>query len=353
MEEVGFKLKTKDMKLIIVLVAFVVCQAQVAPDQTNARVTDDFTAPTTKPTEAPTTNLTEAPTTANATTAKPVTVPTSTVPTDPPNTLGQEESNPGKSCDNIYQNNEATRGVSGIYWVYSPEVGKAIQVVCNMELQCDGSTGGWLQVVNFDAANNSCPGTWSRISGIGCISSSIGCNSATFKTYDIEYHKVCGYVRGYQKGATDGFQPAYNYPSINSPYVDGVSITARPYPARKHIWTYASGLMDVGTTSQGSYWNCPCAVHPGLKPPSFVLDHYYCESGAASSFFHSVYYTSDPLWDGNGCSVNSNCCTRPGAPWFYRSFPAPLNDDIETRICRDQNSANENIAIAKMAIYVK
>jgi len=344
------------MKLIIPLVFFVVCQAQldpdVTPDKPNANVkdgpTDDFTTatPTTKPTTAiPVDNVTEP--------TQPVIIPT--IPTEPPNTLGQEESNPGKSCNDIYQNNEATRGISGKYWVYSPEVDKAIEIVCNMELQCDGSTGGWLQLVNFDATNENitCPGTWSRTSNIGCISTNIGCSPAIFKTHNIEYHKVCGYVKGYQKGATDGFQPTYNFPTINEPYVDGVSITVQPYPIRKHIWTYASGLMDQGTTSQGSYWNCPCAANPGFKPPFFVFNDYYCESGASNSFDHSTYYLSDPLWDGDGCGQYSSCCTRPGAPWFYRSFPAPMIDDIETRICHDQNTSNENIIITEIALYVK
>lgn len=348
------------VKLIIVLVIFVVCSAQIdpglTPDKPNANVDGDFTDPTTVPTTEPTTpaptvgpvdNITEPITT------QPVTIPT--IPTEPPNTLGQEESTPGKSCNDIYLNNEATRGISGNYWVYSLDDGKAIQVVCNMELQCDGSTGGWLEVVNFDVTNDNtpCPGSWSRVNDIGCISPSIGCIPAVFKTHGIEYHKVCGFIKGYQKGATDGFQPAYNYPSINSPYVDGVSITTQSYPSRKHIWTYASGLMDEGTTTQGSYWNCPCAANPGMQPPPFVFDHYYCESGATSSFDRSTYYTSDPLWDGDGCGESSNCCTRPGAPWFYRSFPAPMTHNIETRICRDQNTLNENIAIAEIALYVK
>lgn len=346
------------MKLIIVLVIFVVCKAQldpgVTPDKPNSNVDGDFTDPTTAPTNDPTTPAPTVGTVDNVTepiTTQPVDIPT--IPTEPPNTLGQEESNPGKSCNDIYQNNEATRGISGNYWVYSSEVGKAVKVVCNMELQCDGSTGGWLQLVNFTVtdASSSCPGVWSRVNGIGCISTSIGCNSATFKTHNIEYQEVCGYVKGYQKGATDGFQPAYNFPSINTHYVDGISITT--YPARKHIWTYASGLMDEGTHTQGNYWNCPCAEYPGMQPPLFVFDHYYCESGATNSYLHSVYYTSDPLWDGDGCGDNSNCCTRPGAPWFYRTFPASMRFDIETRICRDQAISNENIAIAEMALYVK
>ena len=348
------------MKLITLLVIFVVCNAQLDPDLTpdkpgNSNVDGDLTDPTTAPTTEPSTppptvgpvNVTQP------TVSQPVTLPT--IPTEPPNTLGQEESNPGNSCNDIYQNNEATRGISGNYWIYSSELGAAIQVVCNMELQCDGSTGGWLQVVNFTVTNENspCPGGWERVNGIGCISTSSGCSPATFKTHEIEYHEVCGYVRGYQKGATDGFQPAYNYPSINSNYVDGVSITTLSYPARKHIWTYASGLMDKGTTSQGNYWNCPCAENPGMQPPPFVFDHYYCESGAASSFVHSLYYTSDPLWDGEGCGEDSNCCTRPGAPWFHRSFPTSMKYDIETRICRDQHISNENVAVAEMALYVK
>ena len=353
------------MKLTVVvclqLAFFAICEAQLNPVTPDVRgnppvtddfITDDFVTTATPSTEPPSedpTNTTDPKVIETTATDSPT--PAATIATVPPNTLGQEQSNPGKSCNDIYQSNEATRGVSGKYWIFSPEANRAIEVMCNMELECDGSVGGWLEVVNFDASddNTACPGSWLRVSS-GCVGSNVGCSQAFFQTHKLKFHKVCGYVKGYQKGATDGFQPSFNNPSINGPYVDGVSLTVKPYPTRQHIWSYAAGLTDHG---EYKYWNCPCATVAGLEPPSFVFDHYYCESGTSNTFSHGTYYTADPLWDGAGCNDNNNCCTRPGMPWFYRSFPAPLTDNLEARICRDQEHSNENIVVAEIALYIK
>ena len=72
-----------------------------------------------------------------------------------------------------------------------------------------------------------------------------------------KYSKVCGKVRGYQKGTTKALTGHAGIRSIDGPYVDGVSITlGQP---RKHIWTYAIGYIDDGDTPD---FNCPCAEFP-------------------------------------------------------------------------------------------
>ena len=62
--------------------------------------------------------------------------------------------------------------------------------------------------------------------------------------------------------------------------------------------------------------NCPCVVVAGPNPPDFVSSHHYCKSGTGSSWNNGVYYLSDVLWDGAGCSVG-NTCFNPNLPWFY------------------------------------
>ena len=71
---------------------------------------------------------------------------------------------------------------------------------------------------------------------------------------------------------------------INSYYVDGMSITYGS--PRKHIWTYAVGLSD--DHNYNGVYNCPCAKYPGTAPPSFVGDHYYCESGNTGAFENTL-----------------------------------------------------------------
>ena len=79
--------------------------------------------------------------------------------------------------------------------------------------------------------------------------------------------------------------------------------------------TYAAGLSDDGNLLSG---NCPCAAIPGPDPLAFVGNHYYCESGDTGNYqTGEFYYTSDVLWDGDGCHDDkNNCCTYPDMPWF-------------------------------------
>ena len=65
-------------------------------------------------------------------------------------------------------------------------------------------------------------------------SNNIGCYSTTFSTNRVSYQRVCGRVRGYQKGTTGAFLAGGD---IDDSYVDGLSIT-HGSPCQ-HIWTYA------------------------------------------------------------------------------------------------------------------
>jgi len=137
-------------------------------------------------------------------------------------------------------------------------------------------------------------------------------------------------------------------PSVDSVYVDGISITIGS--PREHVWTYTVGKSD-NYDYNGNY-NCPCATHPGPNSPAFVKDNYYCESGVVGNSNVDLYYLSNPLWDGNGCTIGSGCCAQIGMPWFYRRLPVPVNDDFEVRICKDDPHSNEDIAVEKLDIFV-
>ena len=68
---------------------------------------------------------------------------------------------------------------------------------------------------------------------------------------------------------------------------------------RKHIFTYVAGASD--DYDYGGSYTCPCARYPGKAPPSFVGEHYYCESGNTGTADLKQHYTKDPLWDCTGC----------------------------------------------------
>ena len=118
------------------------------------------------------------------------------------------------------------------------------------------------------------------------------------------------------------------------------------------MWTYAIGHDDHGNTPSR---NCPCASFPGPDPDSFVLDHYYCESGDNDAVARNdYYYTIDPLWDGDGCiHDNNNCCAAVGMPWFFRQFPVEQQDDLVARLCQDEGFDHEGTTIDILQLYVQ
>ena len=270
--------------------------------------------------------------------------------------LGMLQSNPGRSCDNIYEINKASRGASGNYWINTTT--GVHQVYCDMELECGGHKGGWMRVADLDTSRgDDCPSGWTKITtnDVGqpsidvCRSSSDdpGCYSTSFIVNGASYHRVCGKARGYQKHSTDAFTNPSK--SINEPYIDGVSITLGS--PRTHVWTYVSGLNDGGS----SVSNCPCAASPGTAAHPFVRNNYYCEAGLpGASFPANVFYTDDPLWDGSGCFAdNNNCCANVNMPWFFRKFPIAQQEDVEVRICTSQHFDDEAVALDQLQLCVQ
>ena len=268
-------------------------------------------------------------------------------------TLGMLQSTPGKSCNDIYQFNRASRGVSRNYWINTTT--GVHQVYCDMELECGGHKGGWMRIADLNTSRgDDCPSGWTKITTpvAACIapSNNAGCYSTNFSTLSIPYSKVCGMAVGYQKGSTGGFSFLhFSSRSINGPYVDGFSITYGT--PRKHIWTYAIGFSDKIDIANA---NCPCSKFPGQLPPSFVHGNYYCESGGnLQNADHTVTFTDDPVWDGMECSSDNNCYSDPSLPWFYRQIPLTASEDIETRICRNEGSSNEDVLIRELQLYVQ
>ena len=175
-----------------------------------------------------------------------------------------------------------------------------------------------------------------------------GCSSVHFITPGVDYSSVCGRVIGYQYGAPEAFIGT----SVDSRYVDGVSLTHGD--PRQHIWTFAAARDEVGSYSSG---NCPC-INTNLSaqatpPPAFVGNDYFCDTGSEDRW-QIIFYGDDPLWDGAGCGPLNTCCSLNTPPWFYKQLPQPTTDDIEMRMCRDNDPINnEDIAIEIVEVYVQ
>ena len=274
---------------------------------------------------------------------------------------GLKASTPGISCADIYSKNPASCGNSGEYII---KTDRLYFVYCDMELDCKGHKG-WMRIADLNTTKgDDCPDGWVKNTAYKSLCTggvTAGCYSANFSTIDTHYTKVCGQMKGYQKGSTDAFYPhAYAHGNINyykpdtvsraldGVYVDGVSITTTS--PRKHIWTYAVGTSD---DHKDYLTNCPCAVHPGPSPPVYVGQDYYCESGTTGEFGYNSLYYDDPLWDGKQCTSENGCCSQADAPWFFRHFITKQYGAIEIRICRDQAFSDEGVGIEQLQLFVQ
>ena len=239
------------------------------------------------------------------------------------------------------------------YYSLADVNGHTRHVYCHMETLC-GKGEGWRRIasLNMKNSNEKCPSQFRMYSQGGVracgrpVTNSGSCVGITFSSKDIKYSQVCGKVIGYQVGWPDA---ANANRGINSYYVDGISIT-HGYP-RKHIWTLMSGAEDRDDRNY-----CPCGSRYSLHSPSFVGSHYYCEAGYQGTHQPTAgtFYYSDPLWDGKECgSSETICCQRTLIPWFYRSLGYATTDSIEMRICLDDDTNDEDVAVGQYEIYIR
>ena len=254
-----------------------------------------------------------------------------------------------------------TSSPSGYYWVRASN-GSAVKVYCDMALSCGEVTGGWMRVAGLDMTNSShqCPSDLRERTDSGkrtCRSnfSWSGCSSVTFPVNALGYLHVCGKIIGYQVGSTDTFGNSARgtNPSIDSAYVDGVSLThGNP---RQHIWTFAAGL-DENAASYPQH-NCACTdstqASRATPPPAFVRSDYFCDTGNRGRYEYDVFYGDDPLWDGAGCGPLNTCCSFNNPPWFYKQLSEVTYNNIEMRLCTDQGKSNEDIAVEMVDIFVQ
>ena len=183
------------------------------------------------------------------------------------------------------------------------------------------------------------------------MNSNPGCSSTVFPVHGVQYTRVCGKIIGYQSGSPDAFRPdnRRGQTTTDSNYVDGISITHGS--PRTHIWTFAAALHE-----DDSDWEyvCPCInirSNQTQSIPSFVGSDYFCDTGSDDPWQH-IFYGDDPLWDGEGCGEFNTCCSWNSPPWFMKKL-SPTSDDIEMRLCADENRHNENIVVEALEIYVQ
>ena len=267
-----------------------------------------------------------------------------------PCTRGKYAAIPASSCKEIHLCSPLRP--SGHYWVNTPFGPQKVYCLMNTT-RCGSETGGWMRVGKVDMSNPGaqCPSPLRTVTSpkrLCARQGGGGCSSVLFTTHGTPYTQVCGQAIGYQFYTTDAFHQYYSNDSINNPYLDGLSITYGT--PRHHLWSYAIGHAQSQSPKPGT---CPCApTSRGTLPPSFVQDHYYCESGHEDGS-KPKWYTGDPLWDGEGCPAGNTCCDPPNLPWFHRRINTSVTDDIEVRWCRDEPADNEDVGVELLELYAQ
>ena len=67
---------------------------------------------------------------------------------------------------------------------------------------------------------------------------------------------------------------------------------------------------------------------------------------------------SDLLWDGQGCSTDElACCAQkpdqPPQPWFHKFIPGGTKDNLEIRICANEDKYRADVLVTMYELYVK
>ncbi len=217
-------------------------------------------------------------------------------------------------------------------------------------------------MVYIDMTNSyhQCPGdmeevtlSGKRVCGRSSSATRKSCVSANISTSGLRYSQVCGRIRGYQYGRTHALIRALS-DSIESQFVDGVSLTHCPPGSFKHVLTFATAFSE----KYGDSGACPCAPSaylPGIRVPSFVGQDYFCESGV--DVWPSAHlYPDDPLWDGDGCTIAENtCCQFNNPPYFTKQLNTTTGDSLEVRACgfNTRSGTEGDTLIELIELYIK
>ena len=203
------------------------------------------------------------------------------------------------------------------YYIMNITAESVRTVYCEVTSTLGGSTSGWMRIAKLDV--NNCPQgfrTTIHNSVNTCISSesSTGCTEIRYSTHNVRYSNMSGAVRALRIGTLDGFNNdgistlrSSAIDNVSSNYLDGVSISSDT----KHLWSFAGG----------------CTCFQTHNKPGFVNDNYICDE--------------QYLWGSQQCGSDSS--------W---NLP-PTNTDITVRVCRDQASEDEDIALTALELYIQ
>ena len=230
---------------------------------------------------------------------------------------------------------------SGIYRVRSYNC-SFIHKYCstNTAFSCSEVPGNWKRIAYLNTNENpdSCPDGTSNPPLCKRKDSHAGCSSVIYPSNGMLYSQVCGTVRVHPEGSPDAFlsdntRIPRNGQSVNQNYVHGVSLTYGTSPNRNHIWTYTAAIKFGSDIDR-------CTTCDRDKP-FYIGTNFTCT--AEYCFAWPCDHTNAIWTDGLSCA---------GKETFYRQLSESTADNIEMRVCRDQDRSDEDILISFVEIFV-
>jgi hypothetical protein len=216
-------------------------------------------------------------------------------------------------------------------WSIDPDGdGETVEVTCDM----DSEGGGWNVLADLDFSTDPCPGMWvpDRTEGVcrAAIPSWGGTSSATFDALGVSWSEVLVEVCLRQNGTPDAFGSSVEFCSL-----DGLSLTHGPAGSRHHLFAWA---VACDTHFSVAYALCP--ADGGTSPPSFVGSDWACDTGSRTRICDEYYGVWLPprLFEGT---------VR------HLTVAGVTTDDLEARLCLDQNMGDEDLGVCAIRIEVR
>ncbi len=243
---------------------------------------------------------------------------------------------------------------SGYYWVGT------IRTYCDFNVQTPSNQRAWERIANLDMSNPDarCPSEYRLVKppetrGRFCVMTmDSGCQTHLIPVGTTEISRVYGRINGVQISSGDGFNADRN--NIDNFYLDGISLTVGS--PRMHIWSFVNYALE-------SEPGCPCSLGSTVQIPDFVGSDYFCEAGTFDAdFTQRPVFENDLLWDGEQCGgLEGDCCmgtvngtSIASPPWFYKEFNSPQRENnIELRLCHNQDMFDEDIGLHLVELYVQ
>ena len=257
------------------------------------------------------------------------------------------------SCDELKKKHSTLK--SGNYKLRIG--GKEVPVSCYMAKLC-GIKGGWTRLGHLEVSSDhkTCPNEQFSYINKGKLhlcrmkSDKEGCATADYSSHGIKYSTICGYAKGYHKGQAYAFIKSL---PLTSHYLSGVSFqrfdASSSTKVRKHVWSYACGITEVGTSSA----SCPCNKDAIKFIPGYVGNNYYCESGTSTNPGKNDFFPQDPLWDGKGFNNIEVPCRKDMMPYFKRTYDSAITDHITVSLCRPSGTKIRDIYLEGYGVFVK